>query len=452
MLHIRDQISPQYELASIAENLYGGPALFFDNVAGNPIPVVANIYSRKRMARLFGVEEKELIPHIISSVRSAIRNPMLPVLVASGACQGVVVTENIDLKAMLPNLTQTPHDSGDYIGACVVIWRFPDSGLRSMFYSRGTTKGGDRFQLFFHALRGLTVAYREAERLGRPLQVAAVIGPEPAVAIAAAAHGPLVESIEGEYKLLLAGSLAGRPIEMVRCKTIDLEVPARSEIVIEAEMMPGAREWTDSLNPTGILGPGGSGYFSRSKELPVCVARAVTQRKGPIYEAFFGKQGFSIVNLLPEAAMTEEIRQIARRQFVDLNYRHPIVIIKFKKESGTDDGVPKNVLMRALSADRDCHMAIVVDDDIDINDPWAVWTAVATRTNWKTGFFIVPSARGHAVVPVAREQEGLVDKVAIDSTVPFGMREKFKVNEFVPVEVSRFMANFAPRPWYEHGG
>lgn len=135
-----------------------------------------------------------------------------------------------------------------------------------------------------------------------------------------------------------------------------------------------------------------------------------------------------------------------------LNYRHPLAGIRFKKESDTDDGIPKNVLMRTLSADRDCHMAAVVDDDIEIHDPWAVWTAVVTRTNWKTGVFVVPSARGHSVVPVAREHEGLVDKVAIDATMPFSLREKFKANQFVPVDLSRFAPNFVPRPWYEHSG
>lgn len=452
LLRIDQKVSLEYELASFADNMYGGPALLFANVAESAIPVVANVYSKRRMAGMLGVDEKDLIPHVVSAVRSAIKSPAAPVLVESGPCQDVAVTDNIDLRTMLPNPTQTPRDSGDYIGACVVIWRFPDSGLRSMFYARGITKGGNRFQLYFHALRGLTLAYREVEKLGRPLQIAAVIGAEPAVAIAAAAHGPLVESIGGEYKLAFAGSLAGRPIEMVRCKAIDLEVPAQGEIVIEAEMLPGTREWTDSLNPTGILGPGGTGYFSRSKELPVCIARAVTHRSNPIYEASFGRQAFSMVNLLSEAAMQDDIKRIASRQFIDLNYRHPLAIIKFKKESEVDDGIPKNVLMRALSADRDCHMAIIVDEDIDIYDPWAVWTAMVTRTDWKTGFFIVPSARGHGVVPVAREQAGIVDKVAIDSTMPFGRREKFLVNQFVPVDVARFIPNFVPRPWYEHGG
>ncbi|MBI4318076.1 MAG: UbiD family decarboxylase, partial [Chloroflexi bacterium] len=438
------------ELAAIAEKAYGGPALVFENVKGFSIPVVSNLFSKGRLARLFDTRPEDLPERLIQAVRGTIRNPMPPQVVATGPCKEVVIRDGIDLNALLPIPWATSRDCGNYLGASLIICKEPETGERIMFWARGTVRSPEKLHLGVVGTRRFVGFYRKAEALKLPFEVALCLGVDPAWGVAAAAHGPFIESIGGEYKFLLASTLAGRPAEMVACETLDLEVPANAEIVIEIESYPGLRERDDSDNPTGILGPLATGYYAPSAKTPVYRVKAVTHRRDPLYYAAFGRPDYPIVNVMQEASVLNAARGVAHKQVQAVCHRHVMTAIQFKKESSVDDGVPKNVLMAALGADRDCHFAVVVDEDIDVNDTWAVVYAIMTRARLDKGVIMVPQARGHANIPVAREQGGLVDKVGIDATIPFGMKGAFERVKYADVDISKLLPGFAERPWFEH--
>ncbi|MFN4196956.1 MAG: menaquinone biosynthesis decarboxylase [Caldimicrobium sp.] len=290
---IKEELSPELEIAALTDRVVKaeGPALFFEKVKDHKMPVVTNLFgSFKRLALAFGVESiDDLIRKMeqfieFQQVESFLdKLKLLPKLwqaknvfpkkVEKAPCQEIVLTgDEVDL-FKLPILKCWPGDAGPFITLPCVITKDPETGVRNVgmyrmqVYDRKTT--GMHWQMHKVGAKH----YRKAELKGEKLPVAVSLGPEPAVIYAATA--PLPEDLD---EFLLAGYLKGAPVELVPCKTVPLEVPAQSQIVLEGYVNPGERR---------IEGPFGdhTGFYTPPKPFPVFHVTAITMRKDAIYPA-----------------------------------------------------------------------------------------------------------------------------------------------------------------------
>ncbi|MHB8868207.1 MAG: menaquinone biosynthesis decarboxylase [Thermoleophilia bacterium] len=281
-------VDPILEITEVADRVVksAGPALLFRNPVGSSIPVLANQFgTEERMllalrspsydalaARVKGIFDLEMPEGMLEKVKALGRLKDLasyaPKMVKKGVCQEVVKRgDDVDL-GILPVLQCWPLDAGRFITLPLVFTRDPRTGVRNtgmyrlQVYDRNTTG------MHWHLHKDAAEHYREA---GARLEVAVAIGTDPAVTYAATA--PLPGMVD---EMMFAGFLRGEPVEMVRCVSVDLEVPAHAEIVLEGYVDPGERR---------VEGPFGdhTGYYSPADEYPVFHVTALTHRTDPIY-------------------------------------------------------------------------------------------------------------------------------------------------------------------------
>ena len=286
------EVDPALEIAELADRAVksGGPALLFENPRGHTIPVLINAFaSMRKMELALEVDDVQSLADRIAEYLE-MKTPqglvgklkMLPKLaeignffpreVRSGACQEVVKTENFSLYDY-PVLTCWPQDAGPFITLPMVFSRNPISGKRNC--------GMYRLQVFDERTTGMhwqthkqgAEHYRRLASEGREtrMDVAVAIGADPATVFSAIL--PLPPDLD---EMLFAGFMRNKPVEMVKCKTVDLEVPANAEIVLEGRVTLG------ELRTEGPFGDH-TGYYSPADEYPVFHVECITQRKNPIY-------------------------------------------------------------------------------------------------------------------------------------------------------------------------
>jgi 4-hydroxy-3-polyprenylbenzoate decarboxylase len=293
LVRIRHRVSPELEITEIADRTVkcNGPALLFENVEGSKLPVLINHFgSMKRMSMALGVSsideigaEIESLINIEPPVGFLDKLRMLPKLaklasvfpknVKTGACQEVVkIGEEANLD-FLPIMKCWPGDGGRFITLPMVFTKDPNTGRRNVGMYRMHVYDSRTTGMHWHVHKVGARHYAEHERLGKRMEVAVALGGDPAITYAATA--PLPDDFD---EMIFAGFLRKSPVEMVKCKTIDAEVPADAEIVLEGYVDPGERR---------IEGPFGdhTGYYSPAEEYPVFHLTCVTHRKDPIYPA-----------------------------------------------------------------------------------------------------------------------------------------------------------------------
>lgn len=288
---ITTEVDPELEISAITDRVIkqGGPALLFSNVKGHPgIPVLINAFgSKRRMELALGAEsldgiaaeiaeliqlkipaslwgKLQLLPQVARLANTQ------PKIVRSGPCQEVVETENPSLSA-IPIIKCWPNDGGRYITFAQVITRHPELGTRNVGMYRLQVFDDRTLGLHWQRHKGGAQHYRVAEALGKRLEVAIVLGPDPETMYAGTA--PLPDELD---EFMLAGFLRRQSVELVQCKTIDHQVPANAQIILEGYADPGERR---------LEGPFGDhqGYYSLADQYPVFHLTAITHRKNPIY-------------------------------------------------------------------------------------------------------------------------------------------------------------------------
>ncbi len=294
LVRVRREVDPNLELAEIADRTMkaGGPALLFENVKGSPFPLLINAYgTRRRMSRALGVDDLEQHARTIEQLvhtrapksgrELAAMAGSLPALanavprkVTTAACQEVVqLGDAIDLMS-LPVMTCWPKDGGPFFTLPNVITKDPDTGARNIGMYR--MQRIDRRTTAMHWQIHKTGArhFRRAKELGRRLEVAVAFGGDPALTYAATA--PLPDGID---EWMFAGFLRGKPVEHVRCKTVDLDVPACADFVLEGYVDP-----SEELFAEGPFGDH-TGYYTPVDAFPRFHVTALTHRQNAIYPA-----------------------------------------------------------------------------------------------------------------------------------------------------------------------
>lgn len=286
---VRVEVDPELEITEIATRVVQeeGPALLFERVKDSQYPLLINVLgSRKRIEMALGREPGAIGEEIITfverlsppslralwSLRGTARRLLAGRLkpVRRGVCQEVV--EGPDLRA-LPVLKCWPDDGGRFITFPLVLTRSPIAGRSNLAVYRMHVFDERSTGMHWQLQKGGGFHYYEAESRGQPLEVAAVLGGDPALLIAAVL--PLPEGLE---ELIVAGILRGKPTPMVQAKTLSMRVPANAEFVLEGRVYPGERA------PEGPFGDH-FGHYSHAAPFPVFRIQVVTRRRRPIYPA-----------------------------------------------------------------------------------------------------------------------------------------------------------------------
>ncbi len=287
---IKAEVNPILEIAEINDRVVkaGGPALLFENPKGSKFPVLVNAFgSFERMCLALEVEsldeiglrmleflEPEIPTNLIEKLKALPKlkrlADFLPRYVKSGPCKEVIIKDNPSLD-IFPILKTWPGDGGRFITLPMVFTKDPETGVRNCGMYRMHVYDSRTTGMHWHMHKDGAKHYRKAERLGKRLEVAVAIGSDPAVIYSSTA--PLPEDID---EMLLAGFLRRSPVELVKCETVDLEVPANAEIILEGYCEPFERR---------MEGPFGdhTGYYSLSDEYPVYHITCITHRRDAIY-------------------------------------------------------------------------------------------------------------------------------------------------------------------------
>ena len=293
LTRIPRRVSPILEISEITDRVSkqpdGGKALLFEDVEGSAMPVLINAFgSWKRMCAALEVASLDNIAREMekflkiappqSWLDKAKLLPLLleasnfpPRMVSTAPCQEVVHTgDAVDL-TRLPILQCWPNDAGRFITYPIVINRSVDRKIRNVGLYRMQVYDKNTTAMHWHIHKDGAHFFHEFKRQNRRMEVAVAIGADPATCYSASAPLPY-----GVDEFLLAGFLRKKAVPLVKCKTVQLEVPANAEIVLEGYIDP---------NEMRLEGPFGdhTGYYSQDGDYPVFHVTAITYRKNPIY-------------------------------------------------------------------------------------------------------------------------------------------------------------------------
>lgn len=295
LLRIKAPVSRDLEITQITDLASkasgGGKALLFENVRGFRFPVLTNAFgSERRICMALGTDSLDNLSARLNafvkieppkSLKQLLKMfPLgvdlmrfLPRKTRNAPCQEVVYRgDQVDL-GMLPVLKCWPQDGGPFVTLPVVITRSLETGRRNagmyrlQVYDRNTTG------MHWHIHKDGSHYFQEYRRAGKRMPVAVAIGTDPAVTYAATA--PLPRGID---EMILAGFVRRSPVRMARCVSVDLEVPAEAEFVLEGYVDP------EELRVEGPFGDH-TGYYSLVGDYPVFHVTAITHRKNPVYSA-----------------------------------------------------------------------------------------------------------------------------------------------------------------------
>jgi len=377
-------------------------ALLFENVKGYDVPVLMNAFgSMERMAIAFGVEKiddiadelREILklPYVslehkldlISIIPTAKRAINFPKYVKNGPCKDVIIKDQPSLDKF-PILKCWPQDGGAFITLPLVFTKNPKTGKRNVGMYRLQKFDEKTTGMHWHIHKNGAENFRAYKEMGKDrIEVAVAIGTDPVLTYAATA--PLPRDID---EMVFAGMLRKKSVEMIKCETVDVEVPAHSEIVLEGYVK------MDELRCEGPFGDH-TGYYSLADDYPVFHITCITHRKNPIYPAtIVGKPPMEDCYI---AKATERIflplLQVMMPEIVDINLPlagvfHNCAMISIKK---TYPQQAKKVMhaIWGMGQMMFTKMIIIVDSHVNVQDEQEVWWRVFNNIDAKQDIVMV---------------------------------------------------------------
>ncbi|NIU39649.1 UbiD family decarboxylase [Candidatus Bathyarchaeota archaeon] len=420
LIRIKKEASTEYEMAGIIEALGEKPVLF-EKVKASSIPVVAGLVSSKELiARALNTKTVRLL-HKLSK---AIGNPVPPDIVKEGECQEIVAND-VDL-TKLPIMRYTKKDGGKYIASATAIIKDPELG-RNMCFHRLMLLDKNKFVARIVEERGTDTALKKS---GGELDVALCIGNSTAVLLSAATSLP-----KGVDELGMANAL--EKTELVKCKTIDVEVPRDCEIVLEGRITKERAPEGPFLDLTGIV--------DKVRQQPVIEINCITHREKPIYQTILAgrNEHKSLMGMPREPTIFNEVNKVCECKDVYItpggcSWLHAVVQIR---KHHPDDA--KKAIRAAFEGHKSLKHCVIVDDDINIYDQNEVEWAIATRFQADKNAVILTNQRGSSLDPSGDLTEGrkaTTCKMGLDATIPFKETGKgFKKEEYSQVDPNEFL-------------
>lgn len=422
LLHLKDEVLPEPDIRGIARGSgdmgAAGPAIMIENIKGyKGKRAIVNVHgSWANHALMMGMPKTtSLKDQFYELAKRWDSYPGEVKWVQKAPCQEVVIKDNINLYETLPLFRINPQDGGYYFSKASIVTKDIEDPNNFDKQNVGTyrcqVQGPDTIGMQGLAFHDVAIHLRKAEELNQPLPVAICLGVDPMLTFMASTP---VAYDQSEYKYTAA--LNGIPMELTKCLTCDLDVPAGAEYVIEGEILPRQRF------PEGPFGEFPGSYSGVRAQVRIKV-KAITHRKDPIYEnLYIGKSWTEADTLLGLNTCVPLYKQLRETmpEVVAVNalYQHGLTaIIATKNRFG---GYAKSVAFRLASTPHGisyCKNIILVDADVDPFDLVQVMWAMSTRVRADKDVIVIPHTPGMPLDP-ASEPPGMGNKLIIDATTP----------------------------------
>lgn len=422
LVRIKDEVMPEPDLSAIgraAPNVESAPAVFVEHVKGYNNPVVLNVHgSWQNHALMLGLPKDTPVREQFFELEKIWnRYPIKPTWVEkkNAPVKEVVIDKDINLFDILPLFRINEFDAGFYLSKALIVSRDPNNPDSYDEQNVGTyriqVKGKDKVGIQPLPFHDIAVHLRHAEEKNEPLPIAICLGNDPVLSFMASTP---IEYAQSEYDF--AGALKGAPIELTKSESGLLDIPARSEVVLEGYIVPRERE---------VEGPFGEfpGSYSGARSQPIVKITKITHRKNPIFENLYLGMPWTEIDYLMALNTSLPLYKQVKRDFpevqaVNAMYTHGIgTIISTKSRFG---GYGKAVAMRLLSTPHGMpytKVVIVVDEFVDPFNLEQVMWAITTRVRPDKDVFKIPFAPGMPLDP-SSEPAGMHTKLVIDATTP----------------------------------
>src|SRR6266550_7487950 len=366
-LAVSREVDPAFEITAITVKLEQEakrrPIILFEEVKGTKFPVLTNLHAgRSRLAAAIHAKPEEMQRTYLR----AMEKPIPPKIVSKASVKEVILSgDRIDLYK-LPQILHHQEDAGAYITAAISFAKDPNSDTWNCAYNRLMIKDRDTTSIHLTLAKHLWEFQRAAEGQGKPLAVAFAVGVHPAIALGCLAIG----SIDEDERAIMGG-LLGEPLELVKCETSDVFVPADAEMIIEGEILPGER------TPEGPFGEF-TGYSLGERQREMLKVRAITHRRDAIFQDItVGHLDHLMLSTTPiDAHLFRAVRAMVPTVKA---VRVPAPFTCYVSIEQRISGQAKNAIMAVLGADLYMKRVVVVDHDVDIFDDRQVTWAIATR-------------------------------------------------------------------------
>ncbi|MFE0506536.1 UbiD family decarboxylase [Peribacillus butanolivorans] len=398
---VNGQVDVNFELAAVLAQCPGRSAVIFENIKDHTVKAVGNLVDRENFARACGIENT--LEASLNYIKNGIENPLVPVLVENAPCREVIKTENIDILRELPITTFFEKEAGHYITAGVVVAKDPETGKRNVSMNRLLVLGPDKLMIGMSPSHHLYRLLEKARNLGKTLEVSISIGNHPAVLVAANAYVNL-----GYDEFEIAGGMFNEPLQLSPGVTVDVEAPKGSEIVIEAEFIP------DELHQEGLVSEFHGMYVDYGKS-PVLRVKAITHRHNPFYQVILPGRyyehfliGAMAIETTSFLKIREAVPSVKEAVITEGGMGRCHLVISLSNPK------PGEGQKAAFAAFAHCNLVkqvIVVNDDINVNDPVDVEWAIAARMKAHRDIFMIPGVRADRAEAVV--EDGTVTKIGI---------------------------------------
>ncbi len=438
------EVDPDENLSAVSWKTFAerGKACLFERVKGHPGWRVASqiVADRAKWAVALGVDAEEVVPTLNRRIAQTI-DPVEMDAAGAPVKESIAIGKEVDL-TRLPAMWTSVRDPGRYIASGMCVIKDPHTGIRNVSFHRAQLLGPNTTGYLICPRQALKIYQMYAE-LDRPMEAAMVIGAHPTIVFAAA-----FVAAYGQDEFSIAGGLLGEAVRLVKCETIDMEVPADAELVLEGELLPGERT---EEGPFGEV----TGTYAQEGATPLFRVKAVTHRRDPIFYAMQcglpPSDAHSIICTTIEMRLWDHLRNAAGGvDLIDVRcvagMTPMLVVVKLRPKFA---GQSMSALLAALSSPY-LHpkFAIAVDEDIDVSDLDQVLWAVANRVDAGCDIQKIDRTRVFALdnaSPIADGMSAMYrigTKVLIDATAPPGTsRRPYPLA--APAERDAALNNFA---------
>jgi len=461
-------VDPDLEIAEISNRLLqsGGPALLFENVKGSRIPVVVNLLGTvERVCWAMDMENQSELEELgikLGKLQSpkppkkisqaidfgkilfdVVKSRPQKILFGTAPCQEVVLTgDQVDLN-ILPLIRPWQHDAGKVITLGLVITKDPENGIPNVSVYRLQQQSNNTMTVHWLSIRGGARHLRKAAEMGKKLEIAIALGVDPLLILAAATPIPVDLS-----EWIFAGLYGGEGVQLVKCKTLDLEVPAQAEFILEGTITPG------EVLPDGPFGDH-MGYYGGVEDSPLVRFQAITHRQNPIYLTTFSGRPPKEEAMMA-IALNRIYTPILRQQVTEITdfflpmeaLSYKAAIISIKKAYPGQARRAALAFWSALPQFTYTKFVIVVDESINIRDPRQVVWAISSKVDPVRDVFILPQTPFDSL-DFASEKIGLGGRMGIDATTKIAPEADHEWG--AALESDPEIAAMCDRRWAEYG-
>jgi 4-hydroxy-3-polyprenylbenzoate decarboxylase len=432
---ISAEVDGNLEIAEISNRMLqvGGPALIFEKVKGSKIPVVVNLLGTvERVCWSMAMESQQEL-EMLGQKLGKLQSPKPPkkiteafefgkllfdlvtsrpqsLLLGNAPVQEVVLEgDAVDLD-LIPLIRPWQNDAGRVITLGLVITKDPENGIPNISVYRLQQQSKNTMTVQWLSIRGGARHLRKAKEMGKKLEIAIALGVDPLLIMAAATPVPLDLS-----EWIFAGLYGGEGVELVRCKTLDIEVPAQAEFILEGTITPGEE---------ALDGPFGDhmGYYGDRKSAPLVRFHCITHRQDPIYLTTFSGRPPKEEAMMA-IALNRIYTPVLRQQVPEITdfflpmeaLSYKAAIIAIKKSYPGQARRAALAFWSALPQFTYTKFVIVVDSEINIRDPRQVVWAISSKVDPIRDVFILPNTPFDSL-DFANEKIGLGSRMGIDAT------------------------------------